>query len=264
MPAMFEAVDSRRYVTGENPGIDLIYILTGVSDDMQALTLVANSTPETYQGFSRRTIELDPEWVDTVAGDGRWKVTVRYGLIETAFSFDTGGGTQHVTQSLQTVEAKAIPGKTPPNFKGAIGVTNQSVEGVDIVIPVYNWSETHHLASSVVTQDYRRKLFQLTGKVNSAYFKGHDPGECLFRGARGAKRSTTDWEISFTFAGSPNRTNLQVGDITGIDKKGWQYLWVLYDDAEDTDAKRLVKRPAAAYVEKVYESGDFADLGIGT
>ena len=29
-------------------------------------------------------------------------------------------------------------------------------------------------------------------------------------------------------------------------------------------AKMLVKRPIAAYVEKVYEEGDFSQLGIGT
>lgn len=29
-------------------------------------------------------------------------------------------------------------------------------------------------------------------------------------------------------------------------KSGWQYLWVLYEDAEDADAKRMMKRPTTA------------------
>ncbi|HUS46691.1 MAG TPA: hypothetical protein VM098_01120 [Phycisphaerae bacterium] len=29
-------------------------------------------------------------------------------------------------------------------------------------------------------------------------------------------------------------------------------------------AKAIVKKPVAAYVEKVYEEGDFSQLGIGT
>ncbi len=37
------------------------------------------------------------------------------------------------------------PGKTAPNFGGAIGVTQDNVEGVDIYVPVYNFSETHHI-----------------------------------------------------------------------------------------------------------------------
>ena len=47
-------------------------------------------------------------------------------------------------------------------------------------------------------------------------------------------------------------------------KKGWEYLWVRYADEEDAAAKMLVKRPIAAYVEKVYEEGDFSQLGIGS
>jgi hypothetical protein len=59
-------------------------------------------------------------------------------------------------------------------------------------------------------------------------------------------------------------TGLAVGPITGIAKKGWEYLWVRYADVEDTGAKMLVKRPIAAYVEQVYEYANFAGLGIGT
>jgi hypothetical protein len=60
---------------------------------------------------------------------------------------------------------------------------------------------------------------------------------------------------------SPNRTGITVGDITGISKKGWEYLWVRYADSEDAAAKAIVKKPVAAYVEKVYEVGDFGMIG---
>ena len=55
-----------------------------------------------------------------------------------------------------------------------------------------------------------------------------------------------------------------IGDIGPINKKGWEYLWVRYEDEEDTDANALVKRPVAAYIEKVYRDGNFSALGIGT
>ncbi len=84
----------------------------------------------------------------------------------------------------------------------------------------------------------------------------------LFLGASGTKRGGGDWEITFRFAASRNRTNLTIGDITGISKKGWEYLWVRYADAEDANAKALIKKPVAVYVEKVYEEGDFGLLGI--
>jgi hypothetical protein len=47
-------------------------------------------------------------------------------------------------------------------------------------------------------------------------------------------------------------------------KKGWEYLWVRYADEEDAGSSTLVKKPVAAYVERVYEEGNFAALGIGT
>ena len=78
------------------------------------------------------------------------------------------------------------------------------------------------------------------------------------------RRGDDDWEITFRFAGSPNRSGLSVGPIGNIAKKGWEYLWVRYADAEDAASHSLVKAPLAAYVEKVYEEGDFSDLGIGT
>ncbi len=53
-----------------------------------------------------------------------------------------------------------------------------------------------------------------------------------------------------------------IGSITGIQKRGWEYLWVRYADAEDGDV--LVKRPVSAYVEQVYEYGNFRQLAIGT
>ena len=99
----------------------------------------------------------------------------------------------------------------------------------------------------------------------SASFKGMAAGECLFLGAAGSQRgSGEDWEINFRFAGSPNRTGITIGTITGIAKKGWEYLWVEYEAEEDSSANRIVKRPVAAHVEKVYEEGDFSILEIGT
>jgi len=100
--------------------------------------------------------------------------------------------------------------------------------------------------------------------VNNAPFKGCAAGECLFLGASGSKRGDGDWEIGFKFAASPNKTNLTVGDITVPAKKGWEYLWVRYEDKEDANAKILVKRPLSAHVEKVYHDGDLSQLGIGT
>jgi hypothetical protein len=144
---------------------------------------------------------------------------------------------------------------------GAIGFDGEHVQGVDITIPVFNFTETHFLPNSVVNSSYKANIFNMTGKVNSGGFRGFAAGEVLFLGASGSRRGEEDWEITFRFAASPNAVGLEIGDISGIDKKGWEYLWVRYQDAEDQNV--LVKQPVAVYVEQVYEDGDFSLLGIG-
>ena len=271
MATLTERIDSREWTTGDKPTVTMHYILDGTSDDLTAKTLLLNSTATQYDGLVRDECTLEPIFVDTATGKGKWECRVRYvapeqkepEVGESSFSFDTGGGTQHITQSLATINRYAASG-TAPDFKGAIGVTHDNLEGVDITVPVYNFSETHYLDDAVVTPAYRGTLFNLTGKTNNASFKGLAAGECLFLGASGSKRGADDWEITFRFAASPNRTGITVGPITGISKKGWEYLWVRYADTEDAASNTLVKQPVAAYVEKVYEEGNFAGLGIGT
>ena len=257
-----EKWDSRETTLGEDSQVELRWVIGGTDDDVAAHAALLATSPVSYGGLIRQTSHIE-----RIAEFG-WEGTVRYGTTEppetgdSSFSFDTGGGSQHITQTLQTVGSYAAAG-TPPDFKGAIGVTADAVEGVDVTVPVYNFSETHYLDAALVTPAYKATLFYLTGTVNNGLFKGFAQGEVLFQGASGSKRGTEDWEISFKFAGSPNATGLTVGDITGIAKKGWEYLWVRYRDEEDTTAKALVKRPVAVYVEQVYPYGDFSGLGIG-
>ncbi len=61
---------------------------------------------------------------------------------------------------------------------------------------------------------------------------------------------------------APNVTGQTIGTITEIAKKGWEYLWVLYEKVEDAAAvpPRIVKRPAAVYIERVYDEDTFAKL----
>jgi len=139
------------------------------------------------------------------------------------------------------------------------------VNGIDITMPVMNFSETHYFRASKVSTAYKKRLAELTGTVNDGKFKGYDPGEVLFLGASGTrqgKHSDDDWEITFRFAVSPNRKNLKVGDLIVKEKLGWDYLWVRYADDISKDRKSLVKKPEAAYVERVYQAADFGGLGI--
>jgi hypothetical protein len=235
--------------------------------------MLNSASPTWFQGIQRKASEIEPEFVDTLTPERCvWRGTARYqndprsgyGTNTPAqFSFDTTGGSQHITQAESHVASYAPAGASAPDHKGAIGVTSSGVEGVDITVPVYSWSETHFITAANLTGTYRGLLHSLTGKVNNSTFKGFDAGECLFLGAS-ANWSDDDIGamVTFKFAGSPNRTNLTVGTITGIAKKGWEYVWIEYEQAEDSSASKMVSRPIAAHVEQVYEYGDFSTLGI--
>ncbi len=158
-----EKFESRESMTGRNAWIERVYVIRGTDDDVDAKAALAAAAPSMYDGLVRKSRHVER------LGEYLWEGTARYGRPEqspplpetgeSVFSFDTGGGTQHITQSLATVGAYAPAGETPPSFGGAIGVTDDAVEGVDITVPVYHFSETHYLPDSMVTAAYRADLF---------------------------------------------------------------------------------------------------------
>lgn len=249
----------RSFTDGPSPVTELTVDIHDAASETDARSALQLWAPATYDG---RTLN---EWAVQEEGNGLWTGRLRY-TYETSddeYTFDTGGGNQKITQS--PVVASYAPGAgTPPDFGGAINVSEDRVEGVEVVSPTFQFSETHRFADAYVLSGFKATLFALTGCINDATFKGLAAGECLFLGASGSKRGVDAWTITFRFAGSPNVTGLTIGDITGVDKLGWDYLWVRYADFPDSFAYCLVKRPIAAYVHRVYTPADFSDLGIGT
>ena len=257
---------------GDVVEIEIPYLVFGASDEDAALAAArAKAASKTVPGMALDSVEVDER-----VNASTWRVKAAFapssssggdegGGDEDAFStsFDTGGGTMHMNQSLGTAS------KTPndaPDFGGAIAVDAEgNVAGVDVTMPVFNFQETHTLSGTVVTDAWKKKVAALTGTVNSAAFRGFDAGEVLFLGASGSKRSkkaSANWEITFRFAVSANQQRLKVGDLTIESKRGWDYLWVSYKTGVAANGKSLVKKPSAAYVEKVYPDGNFGTLGI--
>lgn len=258
-----EIYESPKWKYGDDPQAELGFYVIGTSDEIAARDALLAGSPAVYQGLVRKSATLSRQT------ETSWEGTVTYGRLsqketgQSTFRFETGGATTRVYQSKATVGSYAPPGKSAPNFQGAVNVQDRRVEGVDIIIPEYTFSETHYRAADAITQAYKITLANLTGKVNNAPFRGFNAGEVLFTGASGSMRSGEDWEITYNFKASPNLSNLTIGDITGIDKRGWEYLWVLYTEVEDGASKTIIKRPRAVYVERVYDEADFSLLGIG-
>lgn len=266
---LIELFSSRTEIVSDKPTAEFHYMALGCADEIEVRTLALDNahTPATYNGMYRRIVEI----AERLTND-TWKVVVRYELPspdnqdtnQPVTTFDSTGGTQHITQSIQTVARYGPAASTL--LGGAIGYDGENVNGVDITVPVWNWTETRYYFDSDVNMN---AYYALTGCVNSDVFKGYQPGEVLFMGASGQKRGDSwiinpnnKWEVNFKFAASPNLTGISVGPITGIAKKGWEYLWIQYGDDVDNTAKIRIKKPIAAYVEKVYDYAPFSVLGI--
>ena len=214
-------------------------------------------------------------------GDDAWHVEIQYEKVgadaqepdplKRSRSFDTSGGTQHKTQAYSvgsgsTLDFEYRYPSSATNMSGAIGVDDTSVHGVDVVVPALTWTETYDVPHSYVTANYIKTVAGLTGTVNNATFRSFEAGEVLFMGASGSQewddqKGNGPWSLSFKFAASKNETGITIGSISGIQKKGWHYLWVRYETASDTSS--VFQRPKAVYVSKVYQEGSFSGLGIG-
>jgi len=287
-----ELMLSRRITEGVSA--EFLYLIQGTANEATALAAVlavagaeyvfpAGSGSGSGSGdvtLPRLPVEIEPLYVDSVSDTGLWEARVRFEDTtqqqqppqenESSFSFDTTGGTQKVTQSIATVRRAGIGGSgsgDSPDNKGAIGFDGKKVEGCEITVPVYKFTETHFKGATYVTDAYKVAVMLLTGKVNASAFKGFAAGEVLFLGASGARRgrhSTDMWELTFHFAVSENEASFTLAGISLGAKKGWEYAWVLYEDGVDSSAMSRVRVPKAAYIEQVYKTGDFGTLGIGT
>lgn len=177
-----------------------------------------------------------------------------------SLAWDTSGNTERKYQALSQ-EAFGDQGNTP-DYEEAINVTGNGVEGVDVVVPGMRYSETWILpARQAFDEEYVGAVHRLTGTVNSSQFRAFEPGEALFMGARCQFQGDQPYcTITFEFECRPNDDEYYVKAIEPFEKKGWEYVWLRYQDAVQDAA--LVRRVVAAYKCRIYKEKDWSPLGI--
>lgn len=246
----------------QRTGATVPYIVHGAATEADIITAVRDQTPPYYQSLIRKEIRID-EIIDSHEPLFSARVSVSYGQQaikqpgESEFEFDTGGGTQRITQALATI-AKYPSGAS--DHGGAIGFDGERVNGIDIPVPEYQFAETHYFAPSTVNDAFKLTVKNVTGKVNSDTFRGFPPGEVLFLGASGRQRGNEDWQITYRFSVKSNQTGLTIGDFTGISLNGWDIADIYY--GLDTDADSIIKRPVSVVVRRVLERTAFSALGL--
>jgi hypothetical protein len=262
------------------------YKLFGTANDVEVHAAVNQQISSVGYGWQYPGVSDAQLWAEsysiTFLGDNAWQVTINYEKtgaepstpdpMKRARSFDTTGGTQHITQAVSvgsggTLDFEKRFPSTATNMSGAIGVDANGVSGVDIVVPQLQWQEQYDVPNAYVTAAYVRGVAGITGTTNNASFRGFDAGEVLFVGCSGSQewdseKGSGPWALSYRFVASKNVTGQTIGSISGIEKKGHEYLWVRYEDSVSSNT--LLKQPKAVYVSKVYKDSDFSLLGLGT
>ena len=219
-----------------------------------------------------KSIEIKP-----IEGSDCWDVFVEYGYrtseggVALDYRFSTSGGKARVTRTRRTVCSRScVAGLPAYDFGGAIGVGSDGrVDGVDIKSPAFSWSQTQAFSVSRMTREFRRMLADYTATVNSEEFMGYEPGEVLFEGVtdgqlcREINPNTGNiyyyYKLTFSFSVSPNVSGIVIGDAV-VDKKGWEYLWILWETTVSGSVK--TKFPRNVCVERVYAERDLNDLGL--
>ncbi len=236
----------------------------------------------TSYNFIRTTARALP--ADAKAVPEFWFGDVDYALVgQTNEPFQAGDSTQtfeigtesvHVFKSKATVAAYTEAGTAvTTTFGSLINVgADADIGGVDLDVPTFTFSVMRIFADADVTEAYIQDVFDvMTNPINDDTFFGFAAGSVKFMGLQGSQRGNEgDWELSFRFAVSPNATGLKFDgitgteSITGVAKKGWEYLW-LYMASKPISADSLkIMKPyvVKVYVERVYGDSDFDTLGL--
>jgi hypothetical protein len=254
------------FTSGRNAQGRRRYQVHGTTDRATAYALAAAGSPTTQGGLIRQNVHIEQE------GNDIWKADVQYGIAEqgeagdVSWSFDIGSEGFHITNGLEHV-ASFVASGTAPDHKGAIGVrqdgSGTTVEGVDIKLPVFTWEETYYAPySTVASYGFIQTLEATVARINDAAWRIWAKGELLLLGVSGAKRGEEPVGLTYRFAVSRTKTSMTIGDITGVDKEGHNYLWIEYEQKDDAAADKLTSRPLAVHVERVYDYADFTALGL--
>lgn len=253
--------------------------LSGSESDSAEFTLlydIKKSLSDTMTDVRAALIAFAPLFYEGLARDSwswqeeeenlRIKASVKYSsrLPESVLrrGFDGSGGTIRVFASQNTTRYPRS-GRTAPDFKGLIGIKDGDPEGVDITVPALKLNYRYKWPANVINNAYVKTMAGLVGTCNTASFDTYAAGELLFLGLTGEIVDNIPTEITYVFAASAGVTGLSLGDITGIAKGGHDYLWIAYEEEADASAKKKVKTPLAAYVERVYRRVSWSGMGLG-
>lgn len=246
----------RQRSDGDQQSVKVSYLISGTTDEAAAIGALDSTAPSTWNDLNRTGTAVEQ------IGSNEWTGTATYTSQQTAesevrFSFSYTGGQQKITSNLQTVSSY---GTSPPDCHNLINASKDGVEGVEIFVPQMTFEVNKVWTVGDITNSWWATVSECLCHTNSTTWNGYEAYSLLFASIEGSEGRNGLFPCKYKFLHSPNKTGLTIGPISGIDKRGWDYLEIKSEDV--VDGTSITRRPRFVYVHRVYDSADFNDLGL--
>lgn len=188
------------------------------------------------------------------------------------FTFETAGGSAHITHALARLGAARYDNGTPVNYGLAINPQEDgSSGGCDIITPTLSFNISLSLPKSWFSLPYRLAIANATGCVNTSDWGGFAAGCLLFKGVNakatwmkwtapnGMAMRDWYWRASFSFEAAA-AVSVVVGSST-LTARGWDYMSQARTSYADASGN-TVSAAEQVDVLQVYPEYDFSLLGI--
>lgn len=255
---------------------EILFLVTGTANRSEAFEAVEREAPEKIDHLVRRRYRFERYTGSTM------EITAVYEQAEdplepgdaavsglttqkARISFDTSGGTQHITTSKErptgySSDPKKPPVKNPGFSIGWNGKSGKDAEyaGVDIIVP--NVRKVVVQTIPRPNTAYENLVIDMTGTVNADKFLGREPGEVLLLGVSWDDNGDEPVTATYNFAIRKNENT----NVHGIEivKKGWEYVWDIIKTKKETEASDVEVTVEGIFVSRVYTETTFKKLGI--
>ncbi len=184
------------------------------------------------------------------------------------YSYEPTGDTVNIKTSIATVSY----GDDVIDYNGKIGCAlDGSVQGVDIpdnseILTVTQWKTT-----TLLTETYLNNIRAVRNKVCDLKWYGAAIGEVLFEGMKQVGKNEFTTELQFTFKISRNKVEAELPTYYNKDgstytissgKLGWDYLWEQSAEKTNHTTKVTKQYTRGVYVDAIFYTDDFSDLGL--
>lgn len=198
-----------------------------------------------------------------------WKVSLTYSVDASEsnpsyvqFGVDIGGDTAHIQKALETRSetARTGLGLLPPETYNLIGLTKDTIEGVDVVARGLKFNITAYYSSAVWSPSVLLTWAVLQSGYNDDVFYGFAAGEVQLLSVSAQGEVYKKVPVTFNFKAAPNINGVVDLPFTPLFGLGHDFVDYLF--GAEISENFPVRAPLYRYVRRVYDPVNFDLLGL--